>query len=147
MIITVKRHSEPFHFHATNEEGQTLTMDGAQENAKGLRPMQLLLAALGGCSGIDVVSILEKQHYIPTDITITLNGTREKDVIPSLFKEIFITFSIEGDIPLDKVLRAVQLSLEKYCSVAKTLEPTAVIWSEIILNGINITDGENNETL
>lgn len=142
MVVTVKRQSEPFHFLASNEEGQTLTMDGVQENAKGLRPMQLLLAALGGCSGIDIVSILEKQHYIPTDITITLHGTREKDAIPSLFKEIFITVSIEGDIPLDKVLRAVQLSLEKYCSVAKTLEPTAVIWSEIILNGINITDGE-----
>jgi putative redox protein len=77
MIVTVKRQSEPFHFLASNEEGQSLTMDGVQENAKGLRPMQLLLAALGGCSGIDIVSILEKQHYIPTDITITLHGTRE----------------------------------------------------------------------
>ncbi|HRE57623.1 MAG TPA: OsmC family protein [Candidatus Kapabacteria bacterium] len=145
MIVTVKRQNEPFHFIASNEEGQTLSMDGVHENAKGLRPMQLLLAALGGCSGIDIVSILEKQHYFPTDITITVNGTREREIIPSLFKEIFITFSIEGDIPLDKVLRAVQLSLEKYCSVAKTLEPTAVIWSEIVLNGINITDGEKSD--
>lgn len=147
MIITVQRESEPFHFIARNEKGQTLSMDGVQEHAKGLRPMQLLLAALGGCSGIDIVSILEKQHYKPTDITITVNGTREQDVIPSLFKEIFVTFSIEGDIPHDKVLRAVQLSLEKYCSVAKTLEPTAVIWSEIVLNGVNITDGEESDAV
>jgi len=142
MLITVKRESEPFHFVALNEDGQSIVMDGVKADAKGMRPMQLLLAALGGCSGIDVVSILEKQHLTANSLTITVNGTREPDVVPSLFKEILITFIIEGDIHPDKVLRAVQLSLEKYCSVAKTLEPTALIWSEIILNGKNITQGE-----
>lgn len=145
MLITVKRENEPFHFIASNEDGQEVVMDGVSTDAKGMRPMQLLLAALGGCSGIDVVSILEKQHYKLSAFTISVDGKREPNTVPSLFKEILITFSLEGDIPADKVLRAVQLSLEKYCSVAKTLEPTALIWSEIILNGKNITEGGLHE--
>ena len=145
MVITVKREKEPFHFIASNEDGQEVVMDGVSTEAKGMRPMQLLLAALGGCSGIDVVSILEKQHYKLSEFSISVDGKREPNAVPSLFKEILITFSLEGDIPPDKVLRAVQLSLEKYCSVAKTLEPTALIWSEIILNGKNITEGGLHE--
>jgi putative redox protein len=105
-------------------------MDGSPavggEN-KGFRPMQMLLAALGGCSTIDIVSILKKQRQPVDDIAITVEGEREPGVEPSLFRDIRVHFTLKGNLDEDKVRKAVELSMEKYCSVAKTLEKTAAI--------------------
>ncbi len=130
MKIQIERLNNAVHLRATNEDGATLEMDGSPavggEN-KGFRPMQMLLAALGGCSTIDIVSILKKQRQPVDDIAITVEGEREQGVEPSLFRDIHVHFTLKGNLDEDKVRKAVDLSMEKYCSVAKTLEKTATI--------------------
>jgi putative redox protein len=130
MKIDITRKNGSYHMQAVNDTGNTVDMDGSPaiggEN-KGFRPMQLLLAAVGGCSTIDVVSILRKQREPLEDISLTVNGEREPNVEPSLFKDIHVHFTLKGNLSEEKVRKAVDLSMQKYCSVAKTLEKTAKI--------------------
>lgn len=103
--------------------------DGGNDN--GFRPMQLVLAALGSCSAIDIVSILKKQRQELSDMSIVIEGEREQDVIPSLWKKIVLNFTLKGNIDKDKANRAVELSVQKYCSVAETLRRagTEITWT------------------
>ncbi len=103
--------------------------DGGNDN--GFRPMQLVLAALGSCSAIDIVSILKKQRQELSDLSIVIEGEREQDVIPSLWKKIALHFTFKGTIDSDKATRAVELSVQKYCSVAETLRRagTEITWT------------------
>ncbi len=122
---------------ASNEEGNTIQMDSAPDiggEGKGMRPRQMLLAALGGCSAIDVLLILRKQKQDILDFNVEVEGESEKVQDHSLFRDITLHFKIKGTIDYDKVERAVKLSIEKYCSVSKTLEPTAKINYKITLN-------------
>jgi putative redox protein len=137
MKINIKRIDDDFNMEATNEDGNTLLMDGAPDiggHGKGMRPMQLLLAAVGGCSAIDVILILKKQKQIIESFEIEVDGEREKIEDYSLFKNICLHFKIKGEVDPDKAERAVKLSVEKYCSVSKTLEPTAKITYKISIN-------------
>ena len=139
MKINLKRIDNNFNVEARNEEGNTLLIDGSKEiggNGNGMRPMQLLLAALGGCSSIDVVSILRKQKQELDSLEIVVDGNRDPVGAEgySLFKTIEVHFILKGNVDKDKVERAVKLSMEKYCSVTKTLEPTANITYKITLN-------------
>ena len=117
-------------FTATDEMANEVNFqtmpDGIEREQKkavsiGLRPMQALLMALGSCSGIDIVSILEKQKQEFTLFRLIINSEREQDIIPSLWKNAQITFILEGNLDEDKVKRAAALSIDKYCSVAETL--------------------------
>ncbi|MBX9853658.1 MAG: OsmC family protein [Cytophagaceae bacterium] len=123
-----------YHFEASNEGGHTVSLDASPaiggEN-KGARPMELLIMGLGGCSGIDVISILKKQKIELESFQIKIDAEREPDAIPSLFKKIHMHFIFKGIADKNKAERAVALSLEKYCSVAKTLENTAEITYEL----------------
>ncbi len=130
MKINIKRLDDAFNFEASNEEGNKILMDASPEiggNNKGMRPMQMLLAALGGCSGIDIVLILKKQKQEIDSFEIEVEAEREKIEEYSLFRDITLHFKFKGKVDKDKAERAVKLSVEKYCSVAKTLEPTAKI--------------------
>jgi putative redox protein len=130
MKIELHRKNSLYHMQASNETGNTIEMDGSPAiggSNQGFRPMQLLLAALGGCSTIDIVSILRKQKQPLEDIKVTIDGEREPNVEPSLFQDIHVHYTFTGDLAEDKVKRAIDLSLDKYCSVAKTLEKTAKI--------------------
>lgn len=137
MKIHLKRTDRDFGLEAQNEEGNTLLMDASTDiggNGKGMRPMQVLLSALGGCSAIDVILILRKQKQTVTSFEIELEAEREKINEYSLFKDITLHFKIKGEVEFEKAERAIQLSLEKYCSVAKTLEPTASIHYTLTVN-------------
>lgn len=130
MKIEIKRLDDSFHLGAKNEEGNTLWMDASPEiggHGKGMRPMQLLLSAVGGCSAIDVISILKKQKQEIESFAVEVEGEREKILGYSLFRNIVLHFKLKGKIDREKAEKAIQLSLEKYCSVSKTLEPTAKI--------------------
>lgn len=130
MKIEIKRLNDGFNLEATNEEGNAIRFDAAPDiggTGKGMRPMQVLLSALGGCSTIDVISILKKQRQPLTDIRITVTGEREKGVVPSVFREAHVHFQLFGDIDDAQAQRAVSLAVEKYCSVAKTMESSARI--------------------
>ena len=90
-------------------------------------PCKCCLAAMGGCSSIDVINILKKQKQPLRDFKVTITGEREKDVVPSLFTEVHAHFRLYGDLDAEKVQKAIVLGVEKYCSVAKTLEYKARI--------------------
>lgn len=137
MRINIKRIDDDFKMEAINEDGNSLLMDASPDiggNGKGMRPMQLLLSALGGCSAIDVILILKKQKQEIESFEIEVDGDREKAGDVSLFKNIVLHFKIKGKVDQDKAERATQLSVEKYCSVAKTLEPTAKITYKVTVN-------------
>lgn len=137
MKINIKRLDDAFNMEAVNEDGNSLLMDGSSDiggNGKGMRPMQLLLAAVGGCSAIDVILILKKQKQIIESFEVEVDGEREKIQDYSLFRDICLHFKIKGQVDRDKAEKAIQLSLEKYCSVSKTLEPTANVIYKLTVN-------------
>lgn len=122
--VKMKRKNGDFGFEAKDENGHLLQTDSSLENGGknfGFRPTQLLLAALGSCSAIDMISILQKQKQTINDFFIEIEGEREKETIPSLWKKITVLFHLHGTIDNDKAQRAAALSIEKYCSVAETL--------------------------
>ncbi len=133
MEITLKRVDDAFRMEATNEDGHIIVMDGAESiggSRSAMRPMQALLASLAGCSTIDVVHILRRQRQPLDGIEVSVEADREKDKVPALFTRIHLHYRLSGNLKPEKVERAICLSMEKYCSVAKILEKTAPItWS------------------
>jgi len=125
-------HQENYHSTAINETGNVIDMDSA-EHPKGMSPMELLIAAIGGCSTIDVVHILQKQKLAPQNLTVEISAEKENMGTYSEYKKIHLVFSLDSGIELEKVKKAIELSLEKYCSVAKALEKTAVISWDLII--------------
>lgn len=122
--IEMQRTNGNYGLEVRDSMGHLLQTDSSKENGgsdTGFRPMQLMLAALGSCSAIDMISIIQKQKQTLTGFKIIIEGEREHGVIPSLWKTIHVHFQLSGDINLDKAKRAAQLSIEKYCSVAETL--------------------------
>ena len=141
MKVALERINTDYLFEVVNQSGHRVFLDNKSKEKgtiKGISPMELLLMGLAGCSSIDVVSILGKQKINPTSLKMEVNGKRNEGEIPSLFKKIEVSVFIEGEIPLNKVKRAVDLSFEKYCSVSKTLESTAKINYRVFLNNIKI---------
>ncbi|MCC5914245.1 MAG: OsmC family protein [Balneolaceae bacterium] len=139
MKISIQRLNEAVHMEAKNEDGVTLQMDGTGEIGGingGFRPMQMLLAAAGGCSAIDVVGILQKQKQNPDDLKIEVTGERVNVKEYSEFKTVHIHFILKGaHLDEKKVARAIDLSINKYCSVSKTLEKTAKVTSSFEIVG------------
>ncbi len=129
MKITID-HLEDLHMEAQNEEGGAIRMDGTTEIGGlegGFSPMQLLLAGVGGCSAIDIIGILEKQKQDLKDLKVEVDGDRQIKDTYSEFTTIHINYIFTGDLDEKKVERAINLSLDKYCSVTKTLEKTSGI--------------------
>jgi putative redox protein len=122
--IELSRVHGDFGFEATDENGHSIKMDSSPESGGqnfGVRPMQSLLMALGGCSAIDVITILKKQRQEVKDYKMVISGNREAGKEPSLWQNIDVEFHLWGDIDEDKANKAVELSIGKYCSVAATL--------------------------
>ena len=136
MIINLVKQEGAYHFQAENESGSKINIDASPSiggTNQGPRPMELLIMGLGGCSGIDILSILRKQKIEPDGFSIHISAEREKDATPSLFTEIHVRFTLKGDIDSGKVERAAQLSMDKYCSVAKTIEKSAKITYSVVI--------------
>ncbi|MBB1285098.1 OsmC family protein [Flavisolibacter sp. BT320] len=143
--ILLERKKGAFGFDVKDELGHLLQTDSSRENGGddyGFRPMQLLLAALGSCSAIDMVAILSKQRQEISDMVIEIEGEREKDVIPSLWKTISVVYNLKGNIDAEKAEKAATLSMEKYCSVAETLRRggTAITWKVNVETTLTITE-------
>lgn len=122
--IEINRVQEDFGFEARDSNGHVVRLDTSPDTGGqqfGVRPMQMLLMGLGGCSGIDIVSILKKQRQQITAFRITIDGEREHDKEPSLWTNIHIQFELSGQVEPEKARRACELSIERYCSVAETL--------------------------
>lgn len=113
-------------FVGHSETGHKIVMDGDREGGAP-SPMEMVLMSAGSCSAVDVVSILEKARQNVVDVDVELSAERA-DTIPKVFTKIHLHFVVTGhDVQEKHVERAVNLSADKYCSVAKMLEKSADI--------------------
>jgi putative redox protein len=109
----------------SRQEGNKIIIDGDQK--EGISPKALLLSGLAGCTGIDVVDILEKMRVSFSDLSIEVE-TEQTDEHPRVFKDIYITYSIRTDAANEeKVKKAIDLSIEKYCGVSAMLKKNSPI--------------------
>ncbi len=117
-------------FVAEGGSGHAVVIDGPPEGGgrnRGLRPMELLLLGLGGCTAYDVVSILRKSRQAVADCVVEITAERASEV-PRVFTRIHVHFIVSGrDLSEAAVARAVSLSAEKYCSASIMLGKTAAI--------------------
>jgi putative redox protein len=128
--ITLKRVDADFKLEARGSGPHPVYLDGATKiggHEDGVRPMECLLIGLGGCTSMDVLSILRKMKQDVKEFSVVVDGKREKDKMPSLFEDIHLKYTLYGNLEEAKVKRAIDLSMEKYCSVTAILRPTANI--------------------
>lgn len=122
--------SSTMSFTAETGSGHLLAMDGAPEaggNNLGPRPMELLLAGTGGCTAFDVVMILRRGRHDIADCEVQLEADRA-EADPKVFTRIHFKFRVTGrKLKEEAVIRAIELSKEKYCSASIMLSKTAVI--------------------
>jgi putative redox protein len=137
-LITATNSHGDYGLTLTDATGNTMMIDipvADGGTAKGMRPMQTVLAALIGCSSVDVVSILKKQRQEITSFKMEVDGNREQGKEPSLWENVQLTFLLEGTVDAGKAWRAAELSVEKYCSVAATLRKSGTnISFKVIVN-------------
>lgn len=139
MKITLNRINDDYLFECTNSAGNSILLDNtSQPGAKGVSPMESVLMAVAGCSGIDMVSILKKQRQNVTKFSAEVEGERIPVDEAKPFKSILVKFFVDGDVDPAKAQKAAQLSFEKYCSVSKTLEPNVTVNYEVTVNGEKI---------
>jgi putative redox protein len=113
-------------FEAGNTKGASVRMDSSSEGGSPT-PMELVLMALAGCTGMDVVSILEKKRQPAESMEIRVRGTRAEDH-PRGFTDIELEYILTGSkLTPEAVARAIELSIDKYCSVGGMLAKAAVL--------------------
>ncbi len=117
-------------FQGTATSGHTLIMDADDESGgvnAGFRPMELLLVGFGGCSGMDVISILRKKRQQISGLEVNITGEKS-DSYPKVYKTVHIEYVVFGSVVEPQAVeRAISLSLEKYCSVGATLAKAGTI--------------------
>jgi putative redox protein len=117
-------------FVGESGSGHSVVMDGAPEAGGrnlGIRPLEMLLLGLGGCTVFDVVSILHKSRQQISDCEVEIEAERATE-IPKVFTQIHMHFIVSGrELDKSKVSKAVSLSADKYCSASRMLEKTASI--------------------
>lgn len=134
MDIEVKQ-LEGSTFVGRGESNHWTVMDATEEadgHEGATSPMEMLLISLGGCTGIDLNTLLNKMRVDYDDIDITISGDRNEDH-PKYFTQINVSYKVYGtDLPEDKVSKAVRLTQERYCSVTHSLEAEITYDYEII---------------
>jgi len=144
MALIEARLTEPdYGITVTDVMGHIIQLDIPEDQGgkgSGFRPMQAMIAALCACSTVDVVSILKKQRQQLEDLMISVDGERRQGVEPSLWEKVHLVFRIMGEVDPLKAERAVQLSMEKYCSVAETLRRAgaSITWE------VRVNDNQSN---
>ena len=120
MKVALQRINKAVHFEASSELSSVkVNIDGSEGiggEGKGVRPMELVLMALGSCSVFDLTTILQKQRQEIEDIQVEVEGDRREE-IPNIFTKIHINFLLKGKIDELKAQKAAELAVKKYCSV------------------------------
>jgi putative redox protein len=119
MKIELNRLNDAVHFEASGSGNVKVHIDGSEAiggQGLGVRPMELVLMALGSCSSLDLISILKKQRQEITDFSVEVDGERREE-IPTIFTKIHILFRLKGNIDEVKAQKAAELAVKKYCSV------------------------------
>jgi putative redox protein len=119
-------------FTGHNPSGITVPIDGDQQ--AGSSPMMLLLHAEAGCTGIDVVSILQKIQQPVEGLRIEVEAEKGEGDYPRVWEKIHLRYIISGAVNPAKAQHAIELSLGKYCSVSAMLHHTAVVTSELVMD-------------
>ena len=124
------------HFES-NAPGGLLPLDGAEESGgqgKGLRPKALMLSAIAGCTGIDVVMVLNKMRVPYQTFHVEVNGELT-DEHPKMYHAVHIIYHFKAENPdMEKFTKAVTLSFEKYCGVIAMFKKFATVTMEIKMN-------------
>lgn len=129
MQIEIERVNDAVHLQAKNEQGIIVHMDGSPDiggENLGARPMQMVLMALGGCTSMDVLSMLKKMREEVKGYKVIVDADRATEH-PMVFTKIHIRFILEGNLKKENVEKAIRLSMDKYCSVTHMLNKTADI--------------------
>ena len=123
-------------FVGESASGHSIVMDGPPEfggRNLGVRPMEMLLLGLGGCSSFDVVSMLKKSKQDLIDCEVEISAERA-DSEPKVFTKIHLHFIVSGnDLSEKRVARAIELSAEKYCSASIMLGKTADVTHDFVI--------------
>ena len=136
MARTIVDYKEGMQFAGNGDSGHRVTMDaspqvGGRDSAA--RPVEVMLCALGGCTGMDVLSILRKMKTEPEALRIVVDDERAPEH-PKSFRKLHITYSLKGDVPPENAEKAIDLSLAKYCPIATTLAGVVEITSEFAVD-------------
>ena len=117
-------------YSAENKSGAVVLMGKDKDGQPGLSPMEMLLAGLAGCTGMDIIDILRKKRQLPTEFKIMVRGNQKIDTYPKVYTEFQVEYLLWGENLVAKdVEQAIQLSEEKYCSVGGTLAKAGPIHS------------------
>jgi putative redox protein len=118
----------------TKIDGHKLTLDAAEEaggHNLGMRPKKLMLTALAGCTGMDVISILKKMKIVPDEFNVRVDGNVTEEH-PKQYDSMHIIYEFKGDnLPEEKLIKAIELSQEKYCGVAALYKKAIKVTYEI----------------
>jgi putative redox protein len=132
MSLSLDRINDAIQFRGTNgEDSVTIASSDDQE---GISPMEMAALSVLGCSSIDILMILEKQKQDIDDFHAEVDTARA-DEPPRVFTDLHLRYAFEGDVSPDKVRRAIDLSLDKYCSVSNMVDQTATITYAFTVNG------------
>lgn len=134
MKVHLERINDAIQFATRNASGYEFTVASEPEQ-EGVSPMEMVAMGLGGCSSIDILSILQKQRQQIDHFDVEVDGERATDQVPAVFTSLHLHYRVDGDVEPKKVRRAIELSLDKYCSVSKMLEKAATISYAFTLNG------------
>ncbi len=136
MKVTLNRVNDGFHFEGRGTSGVATHIDINSESgpSQGASPMEFMLMSVGACSAMDVVSILKKQRQLIDSYKMEIEGSRKEVRNAKPFTDIHVKIILNGNIDEGKAIRAAQLSFDKYCSAAITLEKVVKITHSLVLN-------------
>ena len=134
---TIVEYSGGMAFVGKGASGHDVHMD-AGETVGGIdsapRPVEILLSSLGGCTGMDVVSVLRKMKTEPKSLQIEIQDERALEY-PKVITKIHLIYRVQGEVPEENLIKAIELSLAKYCPIANTLRGVSEITYEVSVHG------------
>jgi len=134
MHVALEQINDAVQFRAQNDSGYDFAIASTDE-MEGVSPMEMIALGVGGCSSIDILTILEKQRQSVDDFSVDVDGERATDEGPAVFTSLHVHYRVDGEVEPEKVRRAIELSLDKYCSVSHMLEATVPISYAFTVNG------------
>lgn len=132
MTLSLERINDAIQFRGTNGS-YDVTMASSDEQ-EGLSPMEMTALGVLGCSSIDILMILNKQKQEVDDFSAEIDGERADDP-PRVFTDLHMHYEVTGEVEPAKVRRAIELSLDTYCSVSNMVKHTATITYAFTVNG------------
>lgn len=132
--VVVSWKEEGLLLEGVTPHGRVDLSSALDEEGRGATPMELLAVALGGCTAMDVVTILQKMRQPLRGLSVEVNGEKA-DEHPKRYVALEIVYRLRGELDERKVKRAIELSESKYCSVQATLRPGVRISSRFVIEG------------